>query len=449
MNMIKIWLFYGTLGVLAFIGLLWFCRPTESQVEKRRLTEFPKLTVAGLVDGSFARGIDTWYADTYPLREAFIRGDQGIRTLFGNRDTHFINKGEQADDIPDPDGPKPPSTGEATAPTDPEGNKDSTQGTDSTENTTVPTEPEETYPNGTVDAPGEVTGSLYITGDRAFGLYYFVRSAVDAYTDVINHTQQVLGDRVNVYCIVAPVSSGVILDQQIQDSLGASNQKNTLEYIFSRIDDGVRKVNPFDNLKKHNAEYIYFRTDHHWTALGAYYAYEIFAQQKGVEPHKLSQFQQKTYENFLGTSYASSQSAAMKSNPDSVTAYVPMGTNLMTMITANGEELLWNIIMDVDNYDAGAKYNCFSGSDQPYAYAHNKTITDGSACVVVKDSYGNAFIPFLIDHYEYVYWIDFRYYKGTLTDLVNEKGIQDVIYCTNIYNTSVMSQIDSMKRLVP
>ena len=62
----------------------------------------------------------------------------------------------------------------------------------------------------------------------------------------------------------------------------------------------------------------------------------------------------------------------------------------------------------------------------------NKTVTDGSACVVVKESFGNAFVPFLVDHYQYIYVIDYRYWEGSISDLVKEKGATDVILLNNL-----------------
>lgn len=441
---IKNIVFYTVLGTLSLIGVLWFCRPAVSEVEKRDLTAFPEFSLTGLMDGSFAKGVDTWYADTYPLREIFMTGNNKLRSLYGDQSTQLINKNEQADEIPDLNSPIIQEPSDVSEPVD-----ESSAPTESEETLPEETQPEETLPDGTVTTPGEMSGSIYITENSAYGLYYFVRDAAESYADMINHTYEVLGDKANVYCLIAPVNSGVMLDQSLLDEFGASNQKDAIDYIYSRMNSGVHTVNAFDNLKKHNAEYIYFRTDHHWTALGAYYAYEAFTQEKGIASHKLEQFEQEEFENFLGSFYASSQSSVLENNPDTVTAYVPMGTNRMTMITHDGTQMDWNIINDVSEYAKNAKYNCFSGSDQPYAEAHNPQITDGSSCVVIKDSYGNAFMPFLIDHYEYVYWIDFRHYEGTLTDLVNEKGIDDIIYCTNIYNTSVSSMVSSMRRLVP
>lgn len=79
--LLKIGLFIGLLVILGFIGLLWFARPTTSTIEKRELTEFPQLTLAGIWDGSFCSQVDTWYADTYPLRELLISMDTKLESL--------------------------------------------------------------------------------------------------------------------------------------------------------------------------------------------------------------------------------------------------------------------------------------------------------------------------------------------------------------------------------
>ena len=71
-RLVKSGLFAAFIIIIAFIGILWFARPKTSEVEKRDLTKFPKLTLAGIWDGSFFSDVDTWYADTYPLREGLI-----------------------------------------------------------------------------------------------------------------------------------------------------------------------------------------------------------------------------------------------------------------------------------------------------------------------------------------------------------------------------------------
>ncbi len=438
-NRIKNILFFTVLGVLAVIGAIWPLRPQVSEVEKRKLTPFPQLTLAGVMDGSFTGEIDKWYADTYPLRDVFIRGANRLKSLYGNRTVTIIGNGDHGDDIPDVTSGPTDATSPASAPTE-----------------TAATQPTETLPPDTVPpdtggpvTDGEVLGSIFVSGDSAYSLFYFNRTGADRYAQAINRAHRLLGGNVNIYSIAIPLSSGILFDKSLQEDIGLSDERAAIEYINGLMDPGVHGLNIYDVLKAHDDEYLYFRTDHHWTALGAYYAYTELCREKGVAPHTLDQFEEKTFTGFLGSFYSKTLSEDMKGNPDTVKAYVPMGTNRMVYADKNGKETNWDIIHNVDGYKTGAKYYCFSGSDQPYSYAHNPQITDGSSCVVIKDSFGNAFIPFLIDHYEHVYWIDFRYYNGTLTDLVREKGIGDVIFCLNLDNTTSNGAVGLVDRLIP
>ena len=136
----------------------------------------------------------------------------------------------------------------------------------------------------------------------------------------------------------------------------------------------------------------------------------------------------------------------MKNNPDTIEAYVPSSTNNMMFVEKSGEQRQWKIINDVSQYAAGVKYSCFIGGDNPYSRIDNPVLTDGSSCVVIKESYGNAFVPFLVDHYQTVHVIDYRYYKGNLVDFVKENGVQDVIFVNNadVLNTSKPKQIQAL-----
>ena len=57
---------------------------------------------------------------------------------------------------------------------------------------------------------------------------------------------------------------------------------------------------------------------------------------------------------------------------------------------------------------------------------------DGSACVLIKESYGNAFAPYLVDHYEDVYVVDYRHFEGSIAQLIEEYGVQDIIFLNNV-----------------
>lgn len=423
LNSAGIRVFAVLLGAGFAVGLCLPLRPRISELEKRELEKFPGLTAAGLWDGSWLEGVGTWYSDTYPLREGLIAGAAKVEDLYGF-------KGEQIVENTDQTGDRIPEITEETAPAPV---------------VTATPEPTAELEDGTIHQEPEVAGNVYISGDTAFEIYYFNQGGADAYASMINTVQARLGGSAKVYDLLAPTSFGVCLDETIQQNMGGSSQKEAFQYIYSRLDPAVGRVDVMEDLIRHNAEYLYYRTDHHWTALGAYYAYCVFAEQKGIQPHVLSEFEKKEYPGFLGTFYAySNQSAALGDHPDTVEAYIPMGTNDAEIQQAEGGTLQWFVVSDVTDYGEGAKYSCFIGGDNPFTRITNPQIQDGSSCVVVKESYGNAFVPWLVDHYQNVYVVDYRYYTGNLTQFIRENKVQDVIF---VNNADALSESSSGKML--
>ena len=461
---IKQLLFFGFLAIGCLIGLLWFFRPTDSQLEKRNLTEFPKLTLEGLMDGTFfndesdplhPRGLSTWYADTYPFREQLIDLNTKLQSHYGDRSERLVNGGT-ADEIPTgtlaPEALAGKDTTEPTVPTDSaKPNRPTETESGNTPVTTEPTTPETTEysGHGAADVDGDATqvDDIYLLNGAGYGVYYFNQSDSEDYCRKTNQLAKNLEGKAQLYCMLCPISAGVMLSEETRNKIGCSDEAKAAEWIYQNMDASVKTVSMVNTLKAHNDEYIFFRTDHHWTALGAYYAYREWCKVKGITPHELDFFEKTyTFEGFLGTFYSKSgKDPSMAKNPDTVYAYVPNGTNSMTFYTEYNSdhynEYSWRIVNDVSSYPRSELYGTFAGGDPPYAHAHNEEITDGSSVLVIKDSYANAFIPFLIDHYEHVYWVDFRYYAKwcnqmgytpTISALVEREGIQDVILCQNI-----------------
>ena len=133
-----------------------------------------------------------------------------------------------------------------------------------------------------------------------------------------------------MYSIIVPNNSAAILDQGLLDSLGGTDQAQAIDYFNSLYSLNVRTVPILDALRQHRSEYTYFRTDHHWTALGAYVAYQEFCKAKALEPVELSSLKTMTFDGFLGSFYTELKNPAMADNPDTVTAYIPKGSNDMT-----------------------------------------------------------------------------------------------------------------------
>ena len=288
----------------------------------------------------------------------------------------------------------------------------------------------------TIEISGEKQGydTLLRVGDTGFEYFTYLPEVGQKYADAVNKTANDLNGSATVYAITIPLSSSVGLpdDMAGQDVFG--DQKAAEESVDALMGANIHPIPLYEALMQHRSEYIYFRTDHHWTALGAYYAYCQFCQAKGVTPHALADYGKDEYPGFLGSFYRDSgESKEMAAHPDVVEAYHPVSQNAELDYTDEGGNVQrWQVIYDVTDYPADLKYSCFIGSDHPYTVIRNPDLTDNSSCVVIKESFGNAFVPYLVDHYQTVHVIDYRYWEGNLTDFIKANGVQDVIFINNL-----------------
>lgn len=438
-------------GVFGILGLNMDLRPKISLLEKRTLARLPEVSFTGIWNGDYFKDLVTWYSDTYPTRDAMLTVDSEIKNWYGIRGTALYGTTSEpaADAIPDtssvsvapiiekrPEEEKVTDTSSASSSLSSSEIRSSSAAPESTDQDQSSKVSPETTPaaekDGTIHEVPDAVGQVYITGDRGFDIYYFNQENVDAYASMINTVKSRIGQQVNLYDMIIPTGFGVDLSEDVQKSLGGSSQKDAISYAYSRIDPSVKKVSIFDTLVKHNSEYLYFRTDHHWTALGAYYAYQEFCRAKGIRAHAASDLQQKDYPGFIGTYYSlSNQSSALGNNPDTVQAWIPKGTNEMTYTDQNGNSYAYPIVADAESFSSENKYLAFIAGDQPYEEIHNSQVKDGSSCLILKESFGNCLVPWLVDHYQNLYVVDYRYYSGNLTQFVSDHQIQDVIFLNN------------------
>lgn len=402
--------FLVTLMAVGILGLILPLRPKESDIEKRTLTEFPKPTVKTVLNGEFTDQISTWYADSFPFRENFVAMNSQFQRLYGLNAEEIHGGTVVADDIPV------------------DGEMKSTLKKDKKKETDTSDEDDGRDDNAEITTQPEQVGTVYIAEDRAFGLYGFDAQGATNYSAMVSELADQLKGTSTVYDILAPTSVAIDLDEKMQAKIGSSSQKDAFEYIEKNLDKNVKFVPVLDVLKKHNSEYLYYRTDHHWTADGAYYAYKQFMKVKGEKASPLKDYTKKEFDGFLGSFYSfSNQSEVLYNNQDTVIAYVPE-VNEMTYIDHNGVEQEGKVVEDADAYSRENKYLCFIEGDEPYEKIENPNIDDDSSCVVIKESYGNAFVPFLVNNYHDVYVIDYRYYSGGLVNLIKENNIKDVIF---------------------
>ena len=337
-----------------------------------------------------------------------------------------INLGK--DKQPSGDDTTPPATGDTTDP----GNTDDPNGGDG-DNT--PVDPAPTYQRIELNGDEQQYDAVYRVGDTGYEMYSYVDSTAKKYADNVNAVADALAGKANVYMLPIPLSSGVSLPDDLYGKDIFADQKAAEQKIIGYMNGNVKSVALYDALLAHRTEYIYFRTDHHWTATGAYYAYEQFCKAKGITPTPISSYKVDEYDGFLGTFYRdSNQNATMGANPDKVVAYHPLSTEATLDYggSENASLTRGKIIYDESDAPASLKYGAFITGDNAYSIINNPDVTNGSSCIVVKEAFGNAFVPFLTDHYQTIYVLDYRYWKGSISQFAQSKGVQDVLFVNNL-----------------
>lgn len=446
---VKIGLFLVSICIGAVVSMILPLRPTKSELEKRNLTSFPKFSVIGFLSGTYFSDVELWFADTFPFRDQFIACNEAMGNMYGIRTNVVHGEVMAGDDIPEV-----------------EFNRDDLLNQTVVEKSTEAeeTDQENVFDDMSISAEdvgtdvddmdgsvaakkGEDLGLVFAVGDRAYSYYTFLHDTSDQYVSVVNGMAESLKGKASVYNMIVPTSIDITLDDATRNSITSSNQQKAIFYMYSRMNPNVGKTYVYDVLKAHRDEYIYFRTDHHWTADGAYYAYSTLMDQLGKEAAGLDSFEKIEFTDFKGSLFTKTGIAALGENPDAVVAYKPLSTNSINFINRDYDWTEYNIITDVSGWNSTSKYSTFIGGDNPFSVINNPQLHDGSSILVVKESYGNAMIPFLAESFENVYAIDYRYYKGTVSEIVEQYDIDMVVFVNNIAATSTQSRVDEMKKV--
>ena len=346
---------------------------------------------------------------------------------------------------PDKDTDDPPITqtdGENAGDTQPNDKQDTTGDTDNTDADksgedkagVTTTKPASSNVITTSDKPYQ-SGGVYVVGSAGYEMYNYVGSLAEKYQSTVNAVADSLSGVSQVYAMAIPLSSGITLPDELFSDIPGSDQAQAEKDILAGMGQNVKTIPLHDVMMSHRTEYIYFRTDHHWTALGAYYAYVQFCTAKGITPHNLSDYEVSQFPGFLGSFYNDGgKPDAMKNDPDTVNAYHPVSATASMKYGDNENSTLTGgqVIFDESTASASLKYGTFIMGDNPFTVIENPEVSNGESCIVVKESFGNAFVPFLVDHYQTVYVVDYRYYSGSVTQLARDKGVKDVLFVNNL-----------------
>lgn len=464
---------------LLVIGALYLFSPPDeiSELEKRKLQQRPKFSVQAVVSGEFSQELDRYFTDQLPFRNLFISSDQrmqsNLSTLFGLNRVQLItgpagdlgegeNLGTDDKEIvvfptkapmlsesggtpgSEPSDSSPlasPTPGESGEPTDSEAPSETTTVkptvTPTEASTEAPTEPPESTSPPT-EAPNDVSvsGGILIVGDRAMEIFYSSQATIDKYTALVNKIEATSGSA-QVYSLLAPTASQFYAPEGYRQ--GSSNQQTVIPSVYAQMSGNIKTVDAYSALAPHTGEYLYFRSDHHWTGLGAYYAYTAFANTAGFSPLPLSSYTKGRVDgDFLGTLYAWAGSpSVLKSNPDYVEYWQPPVTATGYAFTDASMSSGYQISLIKPSVDANNKYLAFTEGDHGLAKFETST-KNGRSIMVIKESYGNAIVPYLASHYENIYVFDPRKATISMSSFVNSEGIDDILvvnYSIAIGNT--------------
>ncbi|MBM4279403.1 MAG: hypothetical protein FJ137_01125 [Deltaproteobacteria bacterium] len=382
--------------------------------ENRARAVWPAWSWDAVRGGRFTRAIDDWVADHFPGRDALLdvaavaKGARGFGVAderypaqalgdFGLSDAapraHTVDAGVikgGADDagpaLPVVDAGVTGAVVDAGAPTT-----------------------QRTYAGGV--GVVDTRALLYFGGDD---------DTARAFADAVNAWAAALPTTVTLDLLVTPTATHYYLpDDQRDRSLP---ERENLAALRRALSPRVRFVDVEAALSPHVDEQIFFRTDHHWTGLGAFYAYAAWATQAGLVPVTRESLERRARPPTLGSLYRATQSQALARHPEPTEYWLP---------SAAYRAQRWRSLTEPPDvarflFERERGYAVFLGGDDPLLVATTEHRT-GRRALLVKNSYGNALAPWLLHHFDVVVVVDYRYFAGSARALVDKHRITDVL----------------------
>jgi len=232
---------------------------------------------------------------------------------------------------------------------------------------------------------------------------------------------------VSVYFLLAPTSVDIYREQRPWLAQSYS-QLSILNSVQKQLSTKVSFIDVYETLRQNNNQQLYFRTDHHWTARGAYYAYVEAAKALKLQAYNLDDFNIETVsDNFKGTFYSKANS--LRTKPDYIEAFFPKWPVKYEVLYDDKETT--NTLYEYDYLQKNDQYSFFLDGNHSLVKI-TSNVENGRKIAVVKDSYAHAFIPFLVNHFEEVHMVDLRFNQSNLSDYLAQNEIKDVLFLYNI-----------------
>ena len=381
-------------------GLLFIILPHDkvSVNEKRSLSPFPILTSNNYLTGKYTDSIDFYYSDNFLFRDHLIALSNKLKEKRGikNLDIKIYTKNEKAGNLIE---------------------KNKIENNIKAADTINILNNDNEYQN---------IKSVIVYKNRAVQMFSGSKKVAASFSKLMGEYKLTFPD-VNVYCMAVPVGG----DFYLPNNINKNNEIKFIDALYASLVNGVIPIRAYESLKPHYKEYLQFNTDHHWTGRAAYYAYEAFCNTIGISQVPMEKLNRKVIKGFLGTLYYYTLSPELKNNKDSVEYFKsPYETKTVYYTKNSTTPVKGNLY--AESARGGNSYGVFLGGDFPLIKIVS-SIKNNKKILVLKDSYGNAFVPYLASHYEEIYVIDYRYYEGGVKNLVKNNNITDILFAHNVF----------------
>lgn len=424
-------------AVFAFMFVFSVCLSRTTVSDYSILKEWPEFSFESFFKGEYISDIMYCFTDTIHDRDRFIDFEAKISDLYGLKE-------EQEVIVLYPDEEEEDTSAETdSSSVESDIIESSDTGLESSDVSQESTPPESSEVSGDESTPPEkvnpeLSGSVTIVGTRALEIYSSNEKMAGRYAEILNEFAAGLDNNVKVYSMVIPKASAYYLELANGYESRIYDNKKDIDKISNTLSDKVVDVNIYNILGLHANEEIYFRTDHHWTPKGAYYATSVFASKAGLGYADLSTYREERRPGYIGTMYKfSNYSTTLLNNPEDFITYYPDAEYTVTYydradLTSSPFVHKSGFFFRFGDNARSSWYLSYINGDAYSVKAVSEKCKNGRKLLLVKDSYGNAIAPYLLDSFEEIYIVDGRYYERTIKETIAEYGITDVLFaeCT-------------------
>lgn len=244
----------------------------------------------------------------------------------------------------------------------------------------------------------------------------------------------------SMYFLLAP-NSVEVLKEKLPKFAPHKDQLSIINKVKKDLNSKVKFVDVYNDLASHKGEYIYYKTDHHWTSLGAYYAYKNLALTMGNSPLNIDDFNiEEVTDKFYGTLYSKGNYRFI--NPDSIHIFKPkVELKYKVEYLDNGKSN--SSLYELGHLEKKDKYSVFLDGNHALVTISTGANT-GRKLLVLKDSYAHSLVPFLTNHYDEIHMIDLRYFNMDIDDYMKQFNLNEVLL---LYNVSSFTEDNSIAKI--